>query len=212
MSEQFPMKADGACKPAIVKVKEIERSLGEAGDPEIMEASRRAVGELEDDPALRGRPRTVAKTAGDRLSQAATAAGTFLEAVSDTTNRGRRCADRPRRLRCRWCEGGCCRQGGRAASFNGGRRGRRRRCRKPSVVSLGREPGLDHRRFREIPVRGHEGCKQGHGGGMPRVGVDSRAVAGSWTGGTDKTPLRSRCEGGSALQGVVRAIPACRRW
>ena len=85
MSEQFPTKADGEREPAIVKLKETERNLGEAGDPEIMEASRRAIGELEDDSELRGRPRTVAKAAGDRLSQAATAAGTFLEAASDAT-------------------------------------------------------------------------------------------------------------------------------
>ena len=85
MSEQSPTKADGARKLAIVKLKEIERNLGEAGDSEALETIRRAIGELEGDPESRGRIRTVAKMAGDKLGQAANAAGTFLEAASDTT-------------------------------------------------------------------------------------------------------------------------------
>ena len=85
MSEQSPTKADGARKLAIVKLKEIERNLGEVGDSEALETIRRAIGELEGDPESRGRIRTVAKMAGDKLGQAANAAGTFLEAASDTT-------------------------------------------------------------------------------------------------------------------------------
>ena len=85
MSDQLPTKDDGARELALVKLKEIERNLGEAGDSEALETMRRAIGELEDDPESRSRTGTVAKMAGDRLGQAANAAGTFLEAASDTT-------------------------------------------------------------------------------------------------------------------------------
>ena len=85
MSEQLPRNADRARELAIVKLKEIERDLLEADDSKAMETIRRAIAELEGDPKSRGRTRTVARVAGDGLRQAATAAGTFLEAASETT-------------------------------------------------------------------------------------------------------------------------------